>query len=133
MIGVILLSVCFLVAEQFVLKREHKRKKVSTNVLREQCATCMGQMLELFTEIMHPKADVQQSMLHHLYSLFENDKSCFLLCANKKQLLEAKTQLEAYCARFEKIRSEFQEFASFLIFLEKNKNVPQSSDKITPL
>ncbi len=46
-IGVILLSVCFLVAEQFVLKRDHKRKKVSTNTLREQCATCMGQMLEL--------------------------------------------------------------------------------------
>ena len=124
-IGGILLSVYFLVAEQFVLKRDHKRKKVSTNTLREQCATCMGQILELFTDIMHPNADAQQSMLHHLYGLFENDKKCFLLCASKEQLFEAKTQLEAYYTRVEKIRDEFQELASFLISLENNKKVPQ--------
>ncbi len=125
--GVVVLPVCLLFAEQFVLPKKGKRKKGS-HVLRQQCAEAMGKIMQIMPDIMHVVADTQHCLLSHIYEYLDGEKNCFLACATKSQLIEAQAKLQRFKSRLasfrEMLQKEMNEIKDLKASLLRNQKDP---------
>ncbi|HEB41619.1 MAG TPA: hypothetical protein ENI08_01195 [Candidatus Dependentiae bacterium] len=127
--SIILISVGWFVTGQFLLERKEKKvSRVSATVLREQCVKKMGDIMQIIPAIMHGLADLESSLLTHIYAFFDGEK-CFLLSAKKDQLSDLQQNLIACKQQLVAIKQTLQKQALFLQSPDSKKSKNNKSTK----
>ncbi len=127
--SIILISVGWFVTGQFLLERKEKKiSRVSVTVLREQCVKKMGDIMQITPDSMHGLADLESSLLTHIYAFFDGEK-CFLLSAKKDQLSDLQQNLIACEQQVAAINQTLRELTLFIQSLDSKKSKNNKSTK----
>jgi hypothetical protein len=105
---IVCLPFCFLIAEEFIIKRDRAktRNKISKRVYQERGATHMGDMMQILPNILRSVADIQQTLLEHLHGFLEGDKSCYMLNCSKNELVVFEEKLAVSVKQLQDIQAQ---------------------------
>ncbi len=111
----ILLCGCWLIAENFVVKK----KKNSVPVLKDECYDAFGQSFKLLPRTSKLIAEIQEIEIDKIYEYLEGNKHSFFASTNKEQLQKCLNKIQQFNEQMITMQNDLQDFLAFLQTLKE--------------